>query len=71
MSADDSAASLASLISLADYERAAAAVLDPAALGYFAGGAGDEITMRDNVPAWRRRAILPRVLVGVGECDPR
>jgi 4-hydroxymandelate oxidase len=58
------------LISLRDYERAAARRLDPAALGYYCGGAADEITMRDNVAAWQRLAIHPRVLVGVGERDP-
>jgi len=58
------------LLSLADYELAAEAVLDPSALSYFAGGAGDEITMRDNVLAWRRLAIQPRVLVGVEHRDP-
>src|SRR4249919_2273684 len=58
------------LISLADYERAAAELLDPGALAYYAGGAGDEITMRDNPRAWGRLAIRPRVLVGVGQRDP-
>ncbi|MBV8989093.1 MAG: alpha-hydroxy-acid oxidizing protein [Solirubrobacterales bacterium] len=54
-----------SLISLADYERAAEHLLEPPALSYFFGGAGDEITMRDNVHAWKRFAIKPRMLVGV------
>jgi 4-hydroxymandelate oxidase len=58
------------LISLADYERAAEAVLEAGPFGYGVGGAGEEITLRDNVAAWRRVAILPRVLVGVGERDP-
>jgi 4-hydroxymandelate oxidase len=58
------------LVSLADYERAAAEVLDPGALAYYAGGAGDEITLRDNVAAWRRIAIEPRMLVGVKNRDP-
>jgi isopentenyl diphosphate isomerase/L-lactate dehydrogenase-like FMN-dependent dehydrogenase len=58
------------LISLADYERAAARALDPEALGYFAGGAADEITMRDNESSWARLAIRPRVLVGVEERHP-
>jgi isopentenyl diphosphate isomerase/L-lactate dehydrogenase-like FMN-dependent dehydrogenase len=70
MATADPAASGAALVSLADYERAAASLLDPATLGYVAGGAADEVTMRDNVLAWRRRAILPRVLVGVERCDP-
>jgi 4-hydroxymandelate oxidase len=54
------------LVSVADYERAAAAALSAGALSYYAGGAGDEITLRDNVAAWQRLAIRPRVLVGVG-----
>ncbi len=59
-----------SLISLADYEQAARERLDPGALAYYFGGAADEITLRDNVEGWRRIAIRPRVLVGVGERDP-
>jgi 4-hydroxymandelate oxidase len=58
------------LIKLADYERAADAVLTPGAHAYFNGGAGDERTLRDNAAAWQRLAIHPRVLVGVGERDP-
>jgi 4-hydroxymandelate oxidase len=58
------------LFSLADYERAAEASMAPGAHGYAYGGAGDEITLRDNVAAWARLAIRPRVLVGVGTRDP-
>jgi len=58
------------LISVADYEAAAAARLDAGAHGYMAGGAGDELTLTDNVAAWRRLAITPRMLVGVGSRDP-
>jgi 4-hydroxymandelate oxidase len=57
------------LISLADYEAAAGALLDEVAHGYFSGGAADEITMRDNVTAWARFALRPRMLVGVGDRD--
>jgi 4-hydroxymandelate oxidase len=57
-------------ITLADYERQAARLIEPGALGYFAGGAGDEITLRDNVSGWGRLALSPRMLVGVGERDP-
>jgi 4-hydroxymandelate oxidase len=59
-----------SLISIADYEAAAEAVLAPGAHGYYYGGAGDEITMRDNLSAWARIALRPRMLVGVGQRDP-
>jgi 4-hydroxymandelate oxidase len=57
------------LVSLADYERAAEAAMAPGAHGYAVGGAGDEITLRDNVAAWGRLAIRPRMLVGVGSRD--
>ena len=50
-----------------EYEAAAAELLDPAAYGYFAGGAGDEVTLRDNVEAFRRWQLRPRVLVDVGD----
>jgi len=55
------------LINVADFERAAAEKLDPGVLGYFAGGAGDEVTLRDNVEAWTRWRLRPRVLAGVEE----
>lgn len=55
------------LINVFDYERAAAAKLDAGTLGYFAGGAGDELTLAENVEAWRRWRFLPRVLRGVEE----
>lgn len=38
--------------------------------GYYAGGAGDEITLRDNVAAWQRLALRPRVMVDCAERDP-
>jgi isopentenyl diphosphate isomerase/L-lactate dehydrogenase-like FMN-dependent dehydrogenase len=50
-----------------DYEAAAAELLDPAAFGYFAGGAGDEVTLRDNVDAFGRLQLRPRVLAGVAD----
>src|SRR5262249_61610173 len=56
------------LINVHDYEAAAAELLDPGRLGYFAGGAADEWTLRDNVAAYRRYALRPRVLVDVGSC---
>ncbi|MFL6011947.1 MAG: alpha-hydroxy acid oxidase [Gaiellaceae bacterium] len=48
-----------------DYERLAEEKLDANAHAYFAGGAGDEVTLRDNVAAFERRKLLPRVLVDV------
>ncbi|MEA2212884.1 MAG: 4-hydroxymandelate oxidase [Solirubrobacteraceae bacterium] len=57
------------LISLADYERAAERTLAADAHSYLAGGAGDELTLADNLAAWRRLALRPRMLVGVGDRD--
>ena len=55
---------------IADFEARAAELLDEGPHGYYAGGAGDELTLRDNVEAWTRIAIRPRVLVDVSERDP-
>jgi isopentenyl diphosphate isomerase/L-lactate dehydrogenase-like FMN-dependent dehydrogenase len=55
------------MLSVWDYERAAEATLDEASFGYFAGGAGDEHTVRGNVEAFDRWRLRPRVLVDVGE----
>lgn len=52
-----------------ELEARAAEILGPGAYGYFAGGAGDELTLRDNVAAWGRFALQPRVLVGVEHRD--
>jgi isopentenyl diphosphate isomerase/L-lactate dehydrogenase-like FMN-dependent dehydrogenase len=55
------------LINVRDYEREAERVLDPGAFGYLAGGAGEEVTLRDNLDAFSRRQLRPRMLVDVGE----
>lgn len=51
-----------------DYEQLAAERLQPGPLGYYAGGAGDELTLRDNVEAYRRLVLRPRLLVDVAAC---
>jgi isopentenyl diphosphate isomerase/L-lactate dehydrogenase-like FMN-dependent dehydrogenase len=53
-------------LNVADYERLAEERLEPGLAGYVAGGAADEHTLRDNVEAFRRRRLRPRVLVDVG-----
>lgn len=58
------------LISLLDLEALAEARLDPAAFAYYAGGAADEVTLRDNPEAWARHRLRPRVLVDVSSVDP-
>lgn len=55
---------------LRDFAEQAAAVLPAGPLGYYAGGAADEITLADNERAWRRIALRPRMLTGVAERDP-
>ena len=52
-----------------DFEARAAQLLDAGAHGYFAGGAGDELTLRDNEASWGRVALTPRVLVDVAHRD--
>ena len=51
-----------------DYERLAEEKLDAGAHGYYAGGAGDERTLRDNVEAYTRWKLRPRMLVDVDTC---
>jgi len=51
-----------------DYEALAAERLDEGAHGYYAGGAGDELTLRWNVEAFVRWQLRPRVLVDVAGC---
>jgi isopentenyl diphosphate isomerase/L-lactate dehydrogenase-like FMN-dependent dehydrogenase len=50
-----------------DFEALAAERLDPGAFGFYAGGAGDEWTLRENVEGFRRWLLRPRVLADVGE----
>jgi isopentenyl diphosphate isomerase/L-lactate dehydrogenase-like FMN-dependent dehydrogenase len=55
------------LLNVADFEREAERRLDPIAFAYFAGGSGDEWTLRDNVAAFRRWHLRPRMLVDASE----
>jgi len=57
------------LLNIADYARAAAAKLPKDVLGYFEGGALDEITLKENTAGWERLKLYYRVLAGVGERD--
>src|SRR6185503_17567479 len=54
-------------INVADFERLGAAKLEQGPRDYFAGGAGDELTLRENVAAWGHWRLRPRVLNDVGE----
>ena len=52
-------------LNVGDYECAAREVLDDGPYSYVAGGAADERTLRDNVEAFARWRLRPRVLVDV------
>jgi len=58
-------------MSWADLEAQAGAALDSGAHGYVWGGAGTEDTQRENLDAFRRWRIVPRMLRDVGERDMR
>ncbi len=53
----------------AELEAKAGEQLSPEAFGYVAGGAGEEITVRENRAAFDRWRIVPRMLVDVSERD--
>src|SRR4051812_22479831 len=52
-------------LNVSDYERIFEETLDAGAFGYFSGGADDEHTLRDNVEAFTRWKLRPRMLVDV------
>jgi isopentenyl diphosphate isomerase/L-lactate dehydrogenase-like FMN-dependent dehydrogenase len=54
-------------VNVGDFERLAEEALEPGPHGYFAGGAGDERTLRENVAAFERVRLLPRMLVDVDD----
>lgn len=56
-------------LSPAELELEARAHLEPAVYDFFAGGAGDEVTARQNVAAFARHALVPRVLCGGAKRD--
>lgn len=58
-------------LNLREYEALARAALSPMAFDYYASGACDELTLRDNEAAFRRRSLRYRVLRGVGERSAR
>ena len=54
-------------INVSDAEREGREKLEQGPLDYFAGGAGDEVTLRENVAAWGHWRLRPRVLSDVRE----
>ena len=61
---------LEGILRLDEFEPLARGAMDAAAYAYYAGGAGDEITLRENRAAFERYRLLPRVLVDVSSVDP-
>ncbi|NUS64131.1 MAG: alpha-hydroxy-acid oxidizing protein, partial [Saccharothrix sp.] len=54
---------------LAELHEKARAALDPVHYDYYAGGVGDEVVLAENEAAFRRLALLPRVLRGTPTRD--
>jgi isopentenyl diphosphate isomerase/L-lactate dehydrogenase-like FMN-dependent dehydrogenase len=52
-------------VNVFDAQAEAERKLEPGPRGYFSGGAGDEVTLRDNVTTWRNWRLRPRQLTGV------
>jgi 4-hydroxymandelate oxidase len=53
-------------VNVFDVQRAAESKLEPGPRGYLSGGAGDELTLRENLAAWRAWRLRPRQLTGAG-----
>ncbi len=53
-------------INVSEYEALAEGKCEPGYWDYVVGGAGDELTLRDNLEAFRRHVLRPRMLVDVG-----
>lgn len=62
--------SLSDYLNLFELEEVAKAKLDEAAFGYYASGANDEISLRDNRAAFERIKLFYRVLVDVSARTP-
>jgi 4-hydroxymandelate oxidase len=62
-------ADLEGVVNLNDFEPLARARMAGPAFDYVAGGAWDEITLAENVDAWREFRFVPRVLRDVRELD--
>jgi len=55
------------LVNLFDYEQAAQTKLPESVFGFYAGGAADEITLRENRAVFDRIKLRPRVLTNVSQ----
>jgi 4-hydroxymandelate oxidase len=57
------------LVNIFDFERVAAMKLLPGPFAYYSGGAMDERTLRDNVEAFGRVRLLPKVMTDTTRVD--
>jgi 4-hydroxymandelate oxidase len=57
-------------LNLGEFEALAVAALDPGVAAYFGGAAADEVTLADNLEAFRRWRIVPRMFVDIETRDP-
>ena len=57
-------------VNLNEYEALARERLTPMVYDYFAGGANDEVTLTENLHAWQRLRLQPRLFVDVSQIDP-
>lgn len=62
---------MADLINIFEYEALAKEKLPPMAWDYYAGGSGDELTVRGNRDAFSRYRLRPRMLIDVSRRDLR
>ncbi|MEO8323022.1 MAG: alpha-hydroxy acid oxidase [Actinomycetota bacterium] len=62
---------LEQILTVDDFVEPARAAMDPKSFAYFSGGAGHELTLEDNVAAFGRRRLRPRVLMGIAGVDTR
>ena len=58
-------------VNLREFEALAREIVTPMAWAYYAGGANDEVTLREADRAWDRFRLRPRVLVDVSAVDTR
>jgi 4-hydroxymandelate oxidase len=69
MTLEGAAVDLSKVVNLSDFEPLAVERMTAPAYGYVAGGAWDEITLRESVEAWKRFRFVPRVLRDVSAVD--
>jgi 4-hydroxymandelate oxidase len=58
---------LAGIVNLLDFEPLARPLVAPEIYDYVAGGSWEELSLDENLAAWRRRILRPRVLVDVAD----